>query len=175
MIRPGDIRTYVVPRETVATAVRSAEPTRPARPPLRYEAPAGWTDRGGSGMRLATLEIGGQGSGHEVTVIPAAGSLEANVARWLGQLDPAASPEVLAERAAAALGSADTVDVDGVKATVVALLGEHDASPDAEAILAAVIPTDDSSALFVKFKGPAGVARRERDAFVRFVSTIRWK
>lgn len=171
VVRPGDVRTYRVPREAVAAA-RPAEPTRL---PLRYDPPAGWTDRGGSGMRLATLEIGEPGSGHEVTVIPAAGTLEANVARWLGQLDPAAATDVLAERAAAALADAERVDVDGVQATVVLLGAVEGAATGGDAILAAVIPIDESSALFVKFKGPADVARRERDNFVRFVSTVRWK
>ena len=127
-------------------------------------------------MRLATLAIGEPGDGHEVTVIPAAGTLEANVSRWAGQLDPAADSATLAERTTAALAAAEAVEVDGVKATIVLLASE--AGPDSsgdEAILGATVPLDDRSSLFVKFKGPAELARRERDNFVRFVSSIRWK
>ena len=36
-----------------------------------------------------------------------------------------------------------------------------------------MLPRGDSGALFVKFKGDAEVARRERDNFIRFVSSIR--
>jgi hypothetical protein len=36
-----------------------------------------------------------------------------------------------------------------------------------------MIPVDESSALFVKFKGDAAVAIRERERFIRFVSSIR--
>lgn len=177
-IRPTDVRRYTAPKEALAAAPTPPERSTPAGPRLEYEPPAGWTDRGGSGIRLATLGIGAAEDGGEVTVIRASGSLEANVARWLGQLDPAASPESLAERAAAALSAAETVDCGGVRATVVALGGAAtaDADPAAgEMILAGVIPLDDTASLFVKFKGPAEVANRERDNFIRFVASIRWK
>lgn len=127
-------------------------------------------------MRLATLVIGEPGDGHEVTVIPAAGTLEANVSRWAGQLDPAADSRALAVRTTAALAAGETVEVDGVKATIVLLSSGTGRAPSGdESILGAAIPLDDRSSLFVKFKGPAEVARRERDNFVRFVSSIRWK
>ena len=38
-----------------------------------------------------------------------------------------------------------------------------------------MIPLDASTALFVKFKGPAAVARTLRDPFTAFVRSIRWK
>lgn len=181
-LRPGDVRSYEVAKEVVPAA-----PAGEAVPPgterqagsgltLRYELPPGWTDRGATGMRLASLTIGEPTAGHEVSVIPAAGSLEANVSRWIGQLDPAAGEAALTERTAAALKDATLIDVDGAQATVV-LLSTDAASGQSstEAILGAAIPLDETASLFVKFKGPADVARRERDNFVRFVSSIRWK
>ena len=42
------------------------------------------------------------------------------------------------------------------------------------AILGAMVPVEGSSSLFVKFKGRAEVARRERENFHRFVSSLRW-
>ncbi|MFM9058175.1 MAG: hypothetical protein ACKOSQ_03440 [Planctomycetaceae bacterium] len=172
-VRPGDIRSYTVAKSAVA-------PPQPAAAPasgLRYDVPAGWSDKGRSGMRLATLAIGDPADGHEVTVIPASGTLRGNVERWQAQLDADAAD---AERAAAvdrALAAAETVDVAGTAATVVMLFdATAAAAPDAagQAILGAMIPVD-AAALFVKFKGDAAVARRERDAFVRFVSSLRWK
>ena len=178
-VRPGDVRVYEAAKESAppAPAETPAVPTpSPGRLALRYEPPPGWTDRGGSGMRLATLAIGEPGDGHEVTVIPAAGTLEANVSRWAGQLAPGADSAVLAERTSAALTAAETVEIDGVKATIVLLAsGSGAGAAGDEAILGAAIPLDETSSLFVKFKGPAEVARRERDNFVRFVSSIRWK
>ncbi|MFM8985997.1 MAG: hypothetical protein ACKONH_08075 [Planctomycetia bacterium] len=172
-VRPGDIRTYVVARSPEAPA----PPTAPSAS-IRYAVPDGWTDRGGSGMRLATLVIGDPAAGQEVTVIPAAGTLRGNVERWQGQLDAAATE---ADRAAAvvrALAAAEPVAVDGASATVVTLFdAAAAAAPDAagQAILAAMIPVDGVQSLFVKFKGDAGVARREREAFVRFVASLRWR
>jgi len=176
-VRPGDVRRYDAPKPPVALAARAEE--RPASPgglAVRYEPPAGWTDRGASGMRLATLVIGDEKDGHEVTVIPAAGSLEANVTRWLGQLDPEAAEAALADRTTAALAAAVPLEIDGTAATVVILPAEAaEADTEGEAILGAAIPLDGNQSLFVKFKGPAAVARRERDNFIRFVSSLRWK
>jgi hypothetical protein len=176
-IRPGDVRRYDAPKTPVAQATRGVTSPAPSGGlTVQYEPPPGWTDRGASGMRLATLAIGDVKAGHEVTVIPAAGTLEANVTRWLGQLDPAAAEATLAERTTAALAAAETLDIDGVRGTIV-LLPADAATADVagEAILGAAIPIDDNASLFVKFKGPAEVARRERDNFGRFVSSIRWK
>ena len=180
-IRPGDVRVYEAAKEpVVADPAAGSQPAAEPKPEggiaLRYSAPPGWTDRGASGMRLASLAIGEPSAGHEVTVIPAAGSLEANVSRWIGQLDSGVAEATRAERTKAALAAAETVEVDGTKATIVLLApGSETDGGDDEAILGAAIPLDDTASLFVKFKGPAAVARRERDNFVRFVSSIRWK
>lgn len=180
MVRPGDVRVYQTSKEPRPSSP-PGEPAPVRSEPrggltLRYEPPAGWTDRGASGMRLASLAIGDPSAGHEVTVIPAAGTVEANVTRWIGQLAPETAAATLAERTQAALAAAETIEVDGVTATIVVLsTGAEPDAPGDEAILGAVIPLDETASLFVKFKGPAEVARRERDNFVRFVSSIRWK
>jgi hypothetical protein len=122
-------------------------------------------------MRLATVTIGDPAEGREVTVIPASGSLRNNVERWQKQLagDDATSVADAVDRA---LTDAATVDVDGTEATVVLLVAAPAA--DGEAILGAMVPLDDTSSLFVKFKGKADVALRERSNFTRFVSSLRW-
>ena len=174
---------YAVPRQVEAAPASPVPPApRATGLRLRYVPPDGWTDRGASGMRLATLLISDNDKTHEVTVIPAAGTLRANVDRWMGQLEPGTpaepgTPEGAVKRAAEAVASGEKVATGDVEATVVLLLDEAAAAgPDAdgEAILAAMIPVDDSSSLFVKFKGPAAIARRERDSFRSFVSSIRW-
>lgn len=184
-IRPDDIRRYTVPR--VEAPERNASPglaagtmqPRGGDTPqlrLRYEVPEGWSDRGASGMRLATLAIGDPADGREVTVIPAAGTLESNVERWQGQLDAAATPAARAEAVERAVSQAQRIDVAGTQAAVVLLHGP--AGPDddgGEVILGAMIPIDDTASLFVKYKGDAAVAGRERENFNRFVQSIRWK
>lgn len=180
-VRPDDIRSYVVPKGAepvlVAAAPAAAPSTgavagAPGKAPLRYEVPDGWTDGGASGMRLATLLIGDPADKREVTVIPASGTLESNVARWQKQLDPDADTAAVDAASSAAIAAADTIDVDGTPATVVLLRGGAD---DGEAILGAMLPVENAAALFVKFRGPAEVALIERERFSRFVSSIRWK
>jgi hypothetical protein len=92
------------------------------------------------------------------------------VERWQGQLGETdvATRDKAVE---AALAAAEKLDVGGTEATVV-LLRDAEAG---QAILGAMIPLDESAALFVKYKGDAAVARRERDNFNRFVSSIRWQ
>jgi hypothetical protein len=112
-----------------------------------------------------------------VTIIPASGTLAGNVERWQGQLEAGADPADLAKKAAAAIAAAETLDVDGTSASVV-LLRDAEATDDeaaGQAILGAMIPVDENRALFVKFKGEAAVAARERERFSQFVSSIRWK
>lgn len=185
-IQPGDVRMYAVPRPPETAPASPAPPVSPAPRAtglrLRYEPPDGWTDRGASGMRLATLLVSDNDKTHEVTVIPASGTLQANVDRWMGQLEPGTpeepgTPQRAVNRGAEAVASGEKVATGDVEATVVLLLDEAAAAgPDAdgEAILAAMIPVDEVKSLFVKFKGPAAIARRERDSFRRFVSSIRW-
>jgi hypothetical protein len=172
-IRPGDIRSYAIPRPP-ASPVMAARPAEPGPQTgglkLSYDVPEGWTDRGGGGLRLATLVIGDSAEGREVTVIPASGTLRSNVERWQGQLGETdvATRDKAVE---AALAAAEKLDVGDTEATVVLLLDAE----AGQAILGAMIPLDESAALFVKYKGDAAVARRERENFNRFVSSIRWQ
>jgi len=180
-IQPNDLRTYTVPRQaspaqTAATA-RPRVPTdatpaaAPAGPVLEYDLPEGWTDLGASGMRLTTLRTGPDDAtdAGEITIIPASGTLEGNAARWQEQLTPGASPD----RVSRAIEEGEKVMVHGVESTILQLLDE--AQENQQAILAAMIPLDASTSLFVKFKGPATVARTIREPFNAFVRSIRWK
>jgi len=177
-IQPNDLRTYTVPRQASPagpsqSAARSA--AIPAAPPgspvLEYELPEGWTDIGSSGMRLATLRTGPDGAADsgEITIIPASGTLQGNATRWQEQLTPGANPE----RVARAIEEGETLTVNGAESTILLLL--DDATENQQAILAAMIPFDASTALFVKFKGPATVAHTIREPFNAFVRSIRWK
>lgn len=170
-IQPGDIRTYSVPRSTPVAAANPPAPQRSAA--LRYDLPEGWVDAGASGMRLATIRTAADTAAPadigEITIIPASGTLESNATRWQEQLTPKADPEKVAR----AIAEGEKVDIDGVESTILLLL--DDATENQQAILAAVIPVDDSSSLFVKFKGAAGLAHRLREPFTAFVRSIRWK
>ncbi len=183
-IRPDDIRSYSAPKPAATPRIASTEPFSAGGPAassgVRYQVPEGWTDRGGSGIRLATLLIGEPSAGQEVTVIPASGTLRDNVVRWQKQLTADADSAAVEKAVDEALAAADTVDVDGTKATVVMLTddlaGTAPQPPDASpAILGAMIPREDESAVFVKYRGTAGVARQEKARFLEFVASFRWQ
>jgi hypothetical protein len=190
-IQPNDLRTYTVPR-SVEKAPRTA--IGPPSPPdgrgtmaapgglaVEYDLPAGWKDLGASGMRLATLTVGSDaaGDGGEITIIPASGTLQGNAARWQEQLTPGAGPELVSR----AIERSEKVSVNGVEGTIILLLDQNpeDQNPEnkspekQQAILAAMIPLEESVSLFVKFKGSAGLARSLREPFTEFIRSIRWK
>jgi hypothetical protein len=180
-VRPGDIREYIAPREQTlsaeALATRQAATAAPERPRLVYTVPEGWREQAGaSGMRLATLLIGEPADGNEVTIIPAAGTLRSNVERWQKQLDEKASAELVSAAVDRALSEAGSVMVEGKQATIVLLLSQEEGSSDGatEAILGGILPQDDGKAVFVKFRGDASVARRERANFMKFVASLRF-
>ena len=178
-IQPGDVRSYSTPRVAdVAAAVSrgQAQQERAPSPRVRYDVPEGWADGSAGGLRLATLLIGDGVEKQEVTVIPASGTLENNVARWVGQLDASADEAQRQQTATKAIADAKRIDVDGSQATVVLLLDPAATAGDeaGQAILGAMVPVDGAASLFVKFKGRADVARREQENFHRFVSSLRW-
>lgn len=181
-VQPGDIRRYAAPRERVLSPdAVAAQPVRQssASPQLTYTLPPGWTEKAGaSGMRLATVAIGEGDEGNEVTIIPAAGTLRSNVERWQKQLDTEATSEQITAAVDRALGKAGSVDVDGRQATVVLLLPSApveaaEANASGEAILGGILPLDEGKSLFVKFRGPAELARREQGSFTAFVGSLR--
>jgi len=180
-IQPNDLRTYTVPRQASPAQTAATPPSRfptdampaaaSAGPKLEYDLPEGWKDLGASGMRLTTLRTGPDDAtdAGEITIIPASGTLEGNAARWQEQLTPGASPD----RVSRAIEEGEKVSVHGAESTILMLL--DDAQENQQAILAAMIPLDASASLFVKFKGPATVARTIREPFNAFVRSIRWK
>ena len=185
-IRPDDLRSYSVPRSATPSQTASKPLSQAATNPrpkagdtvpsgaaaVTYELPPGWVDVGASGMRLATLRTG-PGDGDdvgEITIIPASGTLQGNATRWQEQLTPGAA--AVADRVSRAIEQGEKVSTNGVEATI--LLLEDDATENQQGILAAVIPIESASSLFVKFKGPAALARDLREPFTVFVRSIRW-
>jgi hypothetical protein len=183
-VQPNDVRTYTAPR-SIRPAETAAKPPRNAAanassaaassgPTLEYDLPEGWTDMGASGMRLASLRTGPGDPAKdpavgEITIIPASGTLQSNAARWQEQLTPGADPDLVAS----AIEKAETVPVNGVEGTI--LLLQDNATDNQQAILAAMIPLEPSTSLFVKYKGSAAQASTLREPFTAFVRSIRWK
>ena len=179
-IMKSDIRTYRIPHSERATnRTRSGlDDMQPVGGSLaiKYDVPDGWTDKGQSGIRLTTLLCGPDDSQQEISVTTFGGTLASNVSRWVNQLRPSANAADNEEVAMKALADAEVVDVGNSQATIVFLLDEKaDATDDGTAILGAIIPTDDTSSIFVKLKSPVGIARKEQKKFLEFVSSLRWE
>jgi hypothetical protein len=69
--------------------VRSVRFPETSAEPVRWDLPSGWKSEPGTGMRYATIRLGSDGPGLELSVTPlegASGSMLANVNRWRDQL-----------------------------------------------------------------------------------------
>lgn len=149
-------------------ASASSEPGKAS--PLKYDLPAGWQDRGAAGMRLLTLWIGeAKDPPNEITIIPASGDLTSNVRRWQEQISENVTDEMVNQ----AIEKATVTQVDGVETKIVYLVDS--AEQPKESIMAAVIPMDAQSSLFIKYKGNAQTAEAEKANFIKFVESVRWK
>ncbi|MDX1929207.1 MAG: hypothetical protein SFV81_21950 [Pirellulaceae bacterium] len=137
-------------------------------PELTYAVPPGWEQAPASGMRLATFKVSGDGLQAEVTVISAGGDDRSNVARWQRQLTPDASEEAID----ALMKEAERVEVNGLPVDLYSIKGKE--GPEQGAFLAAIVPWQPSSKLFVKFTGPAKLADQQRESFTMFVKSLKW-
>ena len=103
-----------------------------------------------------------------VTAFPGdVGGPLANVNRWRNQL----SLEPVAESELAKLTT--SIDVLGGKATVVDMTGTDGKTGKAARMIAAMV-TRKEKTWFYKLMGDATTVAREKDAFVKFVQTVRY-
>ena len=178
-VRSSDVRRYSAPKEKtlsardIAQANRQTSGRKPSKQ-IDYTLPEGWTEVSGpSGMRLATLAIGESEEGQEISIIPASGTIRSNVERWQKQLDQEAASEEITKLVDKVMAKAGSVDVQGQKATVVLLTQANDNEKSSESILGGMLPMDKSTTLFVKFRGPTEIAKKEQKKFIAFMASLR--
>lgn len=172
----GDEGRYAPPPEETGetnTAAASAPappdstaPTDPTAPgDLSFQLPEGWQEvTPSSNMRLAQAIIPGPGGDAEMAVFffgeGGGGGTEANIQRWIGQVEPTAEPE----RGNFEAGSYQVtwVEVDGtLKAGQMG--GPAEAQPDST-LLGAVVEGP-GGPWFFKVTGPADTIEAQKDAF----------
>ena len=142
-----------------------------AQPQPKWEVPAGWQSVPATQMIMAKWSYTDPKGGKAdvtVSVFPGeTGGLTANLNRWRAQvgLQPAA-PEELQK-------FADNTEVLGGKATLVDFTGSNPESGDENRIVAAIVKRDGHS-FFYKILGPKKVVDTQRDAFVKFVQTVKY-
>ena len=137
-------------------------------PELTYAVPPGWEQAPASGMRMATFKVSDGGLQAEVTVISAGGDDRSNVARWQRQLIPDASDDTVD----GVMKAAERFEINGVSAELYSIKGTE--GPEQSAFLAAIVPWQTSSKLFIKFIGPAKLAEQQRESFTMFVKSLKW-
>lgn len=136
-------------------------------PSLKFDTPPGWQAGQPNAMRAAAFVVKDGSKVAEITVSPLppfAGDIPKNVNRWRDQLK---LPEADEKEIAAAV---KPIQVGRLKGSYVEIFAAKDANPR-EAILAVIAPTPDK-VWFIKLKGDADLAEREKAHFESFVKSI---
>ena len=141
--------------------------------PLAWQTPPAWQELPGDGIRLAAFRLE-QGGDRETTPVEttvvmlggAAGGVEANVARWLGQLGLRLAGDELAQFLAAGEPVATR---GGLRLTVYDFTALT--APDGDSMMVAVGPALDQT-LFVKMSGNGAAVAAARSDFLRLVGSL---
>jgi hypothetical protein len=136
----------------------------------KWSAPANWTESTPGAMVTKSFAIAGDASQKAAVTISVlageGGGTLANVNRWRGQLKlPAIAEDGLAK-------VTQSVDVPGGKATLVDFTGTNADGQPSRMVAASV--THGGQTWFYKLTGDDPVVTREKDAFVKFVQTVRY-
>jgi hypothetical protein len=147
----------------------SALPTAAQPKEFNYEMPAGWQPGRTGGMRKAAFNVAEGGNQAEVTVMPfpASGAMAdplAQAQRWAGQVGLQLSQDQLK-------AAAKETTIDGTKGQLFELLGDAQSKP--QAILAAMVERGDQ-VWFFKMTGDRPLVEQQRDAFAKFLESVKF-
>lgn len=150
-------------RDMTSTPVQTSE-TR-----LTWTTPPGWTEGAARPMRLATFVTGSSGRECVITVFPGdVGGLEANLQRWLGQLQVTVAPDALSKFARAP----ETFQSDGGLPCLIYDFASVVPADAAESLLAAVVPLEGRTA-FVKLGGTRAQIAAEKVNFLALCRSLK--
>lgn len=141
---------------------------------IRMTAPEGWVKKAPRSTfvqaEFALPKAEGDEADGRLTVSMAGGSIEANVDRWRGQFGGNPKKDVQ-----------DSLDVAGLKVTIVDLAGTYNDQPGPLApgvqregyrMLAAIVPGDGQQLHFIKAYGPEKTIAAHEEKFRQFVDSI---
>jgi len=155
----------------IASSSSASVPAMPRAglPQLTWQTPEGWTEVAPGEMRVASFKVQGpNGKQADVSVIPLpgiAGSDEANVNRWRGQIGLAPlSPDELKK-------SAEDVEAGGQPAQLYDVAGQNPGSGNTERILGVIQHRDDVS-WFYKMTGDSDLVEQQKPAFIAFLKSL---
>lgn len=141
---------------------------------IDFDLPAGWQSQTpSSSMRVAQATIPGSGGSGDLAVfhfgVGGGGSVEANIERWIGQMENPEAPEP------------ETFETNGYRVTWIDVrgtlkpstmgMGPATALPDAR-LLGAVVEGP-GGPWFFKATGPDATLEPQRDAFVTMLKSVR--
>jgi hypothetical protein len=136
-----------------------------------WEVPTGWKEISGGQFLVAKFVLGGAADAQaSVNVSMSAGDgggILANVNRWRSQLGlgPEAEADLTKEL--------QSLDLTGGKATLADISGK-DARTGQKARLFAVVLPRSGETWFYKLMGDAQIVEREKEAFMKFVQTVKY-
>jgi len=142
-----------------------------ASPGLSWDLPQGWKQIPADGMRLASFQllVHPQSFDCYILALPgAAGGMEANLKRWLGQLGLTSSDADINKLLAT---SQVFKTRDGVDAKVFDFTVLYQQDTD-KSMLAAIINLGDTT-VFVKMTGAGVVLRQNKDDFLKLIGSLR--
>jgi hypothetical protein len=157
-----------LPADHPPIAGPSAPPTTkaPASDDLQYVLPAGWSPGKPNAFSQIALQVADGDKKAEITVSEVGGDMLSNVNRWRGQIG-------LSQFDAAALAKeTKKIETFGTTGDYVQLVGP--AGEKQQSILGVRIEAEGRT-LFVKFRGDADLAQREKSHFEEFVKSLRAK
>jgi len=141
------------------------------QPKPNWNVPSGWKEIPGGQFLVAKFALTGDGNAQaNVNVSTSAGDgggMLANVNRWRAQLGLA--PEAEADLSK----EAQSVDLPGGKATLVDISGQNPTKGEKARLVALVVPHSGST-WFYKLMGDTQVVEREKEAFMKFVQTVKY-
>lgn len=140
---------------------------------LQWKTPEGWSETAGTGMRLVTFSMkqaSGEGTCTVIVLGGAAGGLEANVARWVGQVGMKAPVDADMK---AFIAKQEKFKTAGGFEAVAVDLGDlaPTAAPDSASMLGAIVDVDGATC-FVKLTGPAGLLKGEKARFLALCQSL---
>ena len=136
-----------------------------------WQVPSGWQEVAGGQFLVAKYIISGAGdaqaAGNVSTSVGDGGGLLANLNRWRGQLGLA--PVVEADLAK----QVQPLEASGGKATLAEIAGTDPRTGQKARLLAAIVPQGQQT-WFYKLMGNEQVVGQQKEAFTRFVQTVKY-
>lgn len=172
-VPPGHPPIGVAPPPARAAVAEGAAPA-PGPEDLAWDAPSAWQSvPNANAMRTATFKIpraAGDVEDAELTVMTAAGGVDANVRRWAGQFGDA-EPKI--ERRSPHGLRVTVVEIKGTYATG-AMMGGPATPTEKQMLLGAIVEAGDLQHFF-KMTGPEDTVTAAKKDFDAFVASFRAK